>query len=369
MGFLDYYKQFEGMPEEEVNARLREQAAERKRKALSVVEPIDLSATTWPEYPHPAVVNAITDTARRGLHRYLDRSAGELRSELAHRHGLDEHRVVVGDGAAQLLSSAAYALMDDPLDELVTPWPSYGLYPIMAHRARAHAVPVPGYGVDAVLSAVNEHTRLVALCSPNDPTGELIGAGELRRLLQALPERVIVLLDEALGDFADAQPVDAALGLLEEFPRLICFRSFSKAWGLAGLRVGYALGGPGSEALLEQLAPELGVNELAQAGALEALRSTEHIVARRVERVRGERARLMLELRSRDRVTVTPSQANFVWLQAEGVDGAELVRRLDRTGVRVAGGGPLGEPRHIRVSIHDGPAIDRFVRALDGALA
>jgi histidinol-phosphate aminotransferase len=369
VGFLDYYKQFEGMPEEEVNARLRDQAAERKRKALSVVAPISLSATTWPEYPHPAVVNAITYTARRGLHRYLDRSAGELRSELAHRHGLSEERVVVGDGAAQLLSSAAYALMDEALDELVTPWPSYGLYPVMAHRARAHAVPVQGYGVDAVLSAVNEHTRVVALCSPNDPTGELVGAGELRRLLQALPERVVVLLDEALADFADAQPVDASLALLDEFPRLLCFRSFSKAWGLAGLRVGYALGGPGSEALLEQLAPELGVNELAQAGALEALRSTGHLVARRVERVRGERARLLLELRSRDRIVATPSQANFVWLEAAGLDGAELLRRLDRVGVRVAGGGALGDPGHIRVAIHDGVATDRFLRALDGALA
>ncbi|TMK97308.1 MAG: aminotransferase class I/II-fold pyridoxal phosphate-dependent enzyme [Actinobacteria bacterium] len=369
MGFLDYYKQFEGMPEEEVNARLREQAAERRRKALAVVDPIDLSATTWPEYPHPAVVNAITYTARRGLHRYLDRSAGELRSELAHRHGVPEERVVVGDGAAQLLSSAAYTLMDDHHDELVTPWPSYGLYPVMAHRARAHAVPVPGYGVDAVLSAVNDQTRLVALCSPNDPTGELVSAAELRRLLQALPERVVVLLDEALADFADEQPLDAALPLLEDFPRLLCFRSFSKAWGLAGLRVGYALGGPGSEPLLEQLAPELGVNELAQAGALEALRSTEHLVARRVERVRGERARLLLELRSREQVVATPSQTNFVWLEATGIDGAELVRRLDRAGVRVAGGGPLGDAKRLRVSIHDGAATDRFLRALDGALA
>jgi histidinol-phosphate aminotransferase len=369
VGFLDYYKQFEGMPEEEVNARLREQAAERKRKALAVVEPIDLSATTWPEYPHPAVVNAITYTARRGLHRYLDRSAGALRSELAHRHGVPEERVVVGDGAAQLLSSAAYALMDDQLDELVTPWPSYGLYPVMAHRARAHAVPVPGYGVDAVLSAVNEHTRVVALCSPNDPTGEVVVAGELRRLLDALPERVVVLLDEALADFADAQPLDAALGLLDDFPRLLCFRSFSKAWGLAGLRVGYALGGPGSDALLEQLAPELGVNELAQAGALEALRSTEHIVSRRVERVRGERSRLLMELRARDRVAAMPSHANFVWLEAAGIDGAELARRLDRSGVRVAGGGALGDPGHIRVAVHDGAATDRFLRALDGALA
>ena len=368
MGFLDYYKQFEGMPEEEVNARLREQAAERKRRALAVVEPIDLSATTWPEYPHPAVVNAITYTARRGLHRYLDRSAGTLRSELAHRHGVPEERVVVGDGAAQLLSSAAYALMDQPLDELVTPWPSYGLYPVMAHRARAHAVPVPGYGVDAVLSAINEHTRVIALCSPNDPTGEIVAAADLQRLLEALPERVVVLLDEALVEFADAEPADAALSLLEDFPRLLCFRSFSKAWGLAGLRVGYALGGPGSEPLLEQLAPELGLNELAQAGALEALRSTEHIVARRVERVRGERARLLMELRTRERVEVTPSQANFVWLEATGIDGAELARRLDRAGVRVASGGALGDPRRIRVSIHDGAATDRFLRALDGAL-
>jgi histidinol-phosphate aminotransferase len=369
VGFLDYYKQFEGMPEEEVNAILREQAAERRRKALAVVEPIDLSATTWPEYPHPTVVNAITFTARRGLHRYLDRSGGELRSELAHRHDLPEDRVVVGDGAAQLLSSAAYALMDQALDELVTPWPSYGLYPVMAHRARAHAVPVAGYGVDAVLSAINEHTRVVALCSPNDPTGELVPAPELRRLLEALPERVVVLLDEALVDFADAQPVDAALGLLEEFPRLICFRSFSKAWGLAGLRVGYALGGPGSEPLLESLAPELGVNELAQAGALEALRSTDRLVQRRVERVRSERARLVDELRSRDRITVTPSQANFVWLGAEGIAGADLARRLDRASVRVASGSVLGDQERIRVAVHDAAATDRFLRALDGALA
>src|SRR4051794_37583269 len=357
------------MPEEEVNARLREQAAERRRKALSVVDPIDLSVTTWPEHPHPTVVNAITYTARRGLHRYLDRSAGELRSELAHRHGLPEERVVVGDGGAQLLGSAAYTLMDQPPDELITPWPSYGLYPVMAHRARAHAVPVPGYGVDAVLSAVNEHTRVVALCSPNDPTGEIVEVGALRRLLEALPERVVVLLDEALADFVDAQPLDAALELLEDFPRLLCFRSFSKAWGLAGLRVGYALGGPDSEALLEQLAPDLGVNELAQAGALEALRSTEHLVARRVERVRGERARLLMELRSRERVLVTPSQANFVWLEAAGVDGAELARRLDRAGVRVASGGALGGAERNPGGGHGGAAADRLLRGLRGAVA
>ena len=215
-----HYRQYEGMTEQEVSADLRAKADERKQQALARVEPIDLSATTWPEYPPSTVVNAITYAARRGLHRYLDRHATALRSELAHYLGVAEERLVVGDGAAQLLGAAAQALLE-PLDELVTPWPSYGLYPVIAHRARGHAVPVPGFGAQAVLRAVNERTRLVALCNPNDPTGELVAVDELRSLLEALPERVVVLLDEALRDFVDAEERDAALALVEEFPRLL----------------------------------------------------------------------------------------------------------------------------------------------------
>src|SRR6201999_726462 len=151
--------------------------------------------------------------------------------------------------------------------------PSYPLYPVMARQARAAAVPVPGFSVESILAAVTDRTRLIALCNPNDPTGELLPVDALAALLDALPERVVVLLDEALRDFVDAEAVDATLALLERFPRLLIFRTFSKAWGLARLRCGYAPGGPGAEPLLEQVAPELGVNELAQAGTLEALRS------------------------------------------------------------------------------------------------
>src|SRR5438128_5339661 len=127
------------MSPEEVSAQLREQADERRRTALALVEPLNLSTTTWPEYPHSNVVNAITFAARRGLHRYLDRHAAALRTALAHDVGLDEERVVVGDGIAQLLTAAAQALLE-PGDELVTPWPSYGLYPLVARRAHASAV-------------------------------------------------------------------------------------------------------------------------------------------------------------------------------------------------------------------------------------
>ncbi len=284
---LRYYRQFEGLSEQEVNARLREEATERRAEALARIEPLDLSRTTWAEYPPSAVVNAITYAARRGLHRYLDPHAAALRSELAHHLDVEEERLVVGGGIAQLMGAAAQALLE-PGDELVTPWPSYPLYPVIARRSRGHAVPVPGFGVEAVLRAINDRTRIVALCNPNDPTGELVAAGDLAALLEALPERVVVLVDEALRDFVDAEPRDAALALLADHPRLLVFRTFSKAWGLAGLRCGYAVGGPGAEALLAQLEPELGLNELAQAGRA---RGDAHRVPRRRRPGGGGRAR------------------------------------------------------------------------------
>jgi histidinol-phosphate aminotransferase len=365
VGLFGYYKQFEALSEEEVNATKRAEASERRLRELARVDPLDLSGTTWPEYPPPSIVNAITFAARRGLHRYLDRHATQLRDELAHLLGVPPERVVVGDGSAQLMSAAAQALLE-PGDELVTPWPSYALYPVMARRARGHAVPVPGFGVDALLSAVNERTRIVALCNPNDPTGELLGAGDVARLLEALPERVVLLLDEALRDYVDpeAEAGDAALVLGEEHPRLLVFRTFSKAWGLAGLRVGYAVGGPGAEPLLERLEPELGLNELAQAGALEALRSSVDLVARRGRTVATNRTRLATRARELG-FDFPDSQANVLWLAFPGIPGAELARRAERAHVIVAAGDPLGEPDRIRITV---PAREEHMQRLDRAL-
>jgi histidinol-phosphate aminotransferase len=365
-GLFGYYRQFEGLSEEEVNVELRKEAEERRTKALSRLDPLDLTQTTWPEYPHPAIVNAITFAARRGLHRYLDRSSGALRAEIAGRHGVPADRIVVGDGAAQLLHDAAAALLE-PDDELITPWPSYPLYPVMARRARGHAVPIAGFSVDGVLAAVNDRTRMVALCNPNDPTGELVGVAELRTLLEQLPERAVVLLDEALRDFADAEELDATLALLDDFPRLLIFRTFSKAWGLAGLRVGYALGGPGAEPLLEELAPELGVNELAQAGALEALRTVSGIVQRRRATIGANRAQLLRELGERG-IGVAPSQANVLWIAGSGPHGgADLAQRLERSGVMVRSGAQLGAPDRVRVAVpHREQDVERLLRALGG---
>src|SRR4051794_16631795 len=189
------------MSEEEVNRELRERADERKRKALTRVQTLDLSQTTWAELPHPRVVNAITYVARKGLYRYPHLSGSELRDALAERHGVEPARLILGNGAAELLSAAARALIG-PGEQLLTPWPSYPLYPLMARRAHGRAVRVSG-GVEELLEAAHEpDVRVIAIASPNDPTGELLAADELERLLDGLPDGVAVLLDEALVEFS-----------------------------------------------------------------------------------------------------------------------------------------------------------------------
>ncbi|CAB4927853.1 unannotated protein [freshwater metagenome] len=366
MGLRDRYRRYEALTPQELSAQLRDEADTRRRTALDTVPPLDLRSTTWHEVPPSVVVDAVTFAARAGLHRYPHSDAPDLRNAIARMHDLRAERIAVGEGASQLLGAAARELLS-PGDELLTPWPSYPLYPTLARRCGATVVPVPGFDPAALLAGVTDRTRLLLLCNPNDPTGDFLRAGELSALLDALPERVVVLLDEALRDFVDAEDADAALRLVDQHPRMLVFRTFSKAWGLAGLRCGYVVGGPQSEPLLEQLSPPLGVGELTQAGILEALRQGRGLVARRAAQVTVERERLREALRGLP-VEVTPSQAHVVWLAAPALDGAQLAGRLAQSKVLVLPGGPLGDPRHVRATLQDADATDRLVRALAEAV-
>jgi histidinol-phosphate aminotransferase len=232
----------------------------------------------------------------------------------------------------------------------------------MARRAQGRAVPVDGFDPGAILAAITPRTRIVALCNPNDPTGEHLPASELRALVTRLPGRVWLLLDQALADYADAEDPDDAL----ELPRTLAFRTFSKAWGLTGLRCGYVIGPDGAPELLDALAPPLGVGALSQVGALAALRR-EQVVERRVRTVIAERARLFDALAGLP-ADAPSSQANFVWLAARGLRGDELRARLERLGVIVAGGGPLGDDDHVRAAIQSPAGTDRLLQALELAL-
>jgi histidinol-phosphate aminotransferase len=367
MGPFDRYRQFAEMTDAEVTAQLLEEAEERRRRALARIDALDLSRTTWHEPPHPDVVNVVTFAARGALHVQPDPTAEELRREIGRRSGVEPERVAVGNGAAQLLSAAAQALLTDG-GELLTPWPSYGLYPVMAQRAGARAVPVPGgFDLERLRDAVTPRTRAIVLCNPNDPTGAYVPAAELRALLDGLPDHVSVLLDEALGEFVAAEQPGVSLELLDDHPRLLIFRTFSKIYGLAGLRCGYALGGPGSEPLLAQLAPPLGVGVLAQMGAQEALDRCDEQVAQRRAVVATERTRLLERLHELP-VDVSPSEANVLWLRATGLGGSELAMRLRRHGVIVTSGIGVGDDAHVRVTIQSPAATNRLLEALATAV-
>jgi histidinol-phosphate aminotransferase len=371
VGFRDYYRQFEDIDEAQLRREQRARRARERQLALERVPDLDLSGTEWPDMPHSEIVNAAIARARGRVNGYPDRHAAGVRRLLAERHGVDPERIVLGNGAAELLQAAAMVLLREG-DELVMPWPSYPLYPLLAAHARARPVAVKhaslarGQDWSPLLDAVGERARVVVICNPNDPTGDYLPAERLGALLVALPAHVHVLLDEALVHFQDVEEVDAGLRLVAAFPRLLVVRTFSKVYGLSGLRAGYAVGQDAR--LLGAIAPVLGVNALTQAAVEYALRAGDVEIERRRQAVVHERARLLDGLRGLP-VDADGSQANFVWLAARGTGGDELSARLRRQGVIVAAGRPLGADDHVRATVRDAAATDRLLRALETALA
>ena len=369
MGLLDYYRQFDDLDEREINRELRERRARERAMALEQIPVLDLSGTEWPNFPNSEIVNASIAAARGRVNGYPDRHASGARRLLAERHQVEPEQIVVGNGAADLLQAAAMGLLAAG-DELVTPWPSYPLYPLMAQRAGAKPVPVElaSSRVDpaAVRAAVTDRTKVVVLCNPNDPTGTYIESDALGELISSLPEHVTVLLDEAFIQFQDVEDVDACLRLVDAFPRLLVFRTFSKIYGLSGLRAGYAVGSPSAGSLLAAIAPALGVNVLTQAGIVQALKIGDREIERRRALVIEQRERVLHELHDLP-VDAPESEANFVWLHAAGLTGAELAARLEDAGVLVAPGGPLGADDHVRAAIRGAAASERLLAGLASA--
>jgi histidinol-phosphate aminotransferase len=363
MGLLDYYRQFDDVDEEVINRGLRERRARERALALERVPTIDLSSSEWPDFPNSEIVNASIAAARGRVNGYPDRHATKVRELLADRHGVQPEQVVVGNGAAELLQMATMILLDR--GELVSPWPSYPLYPLMAQRAGGRPVAVePNAG--AVRAAIGGRTRLVVICNPNDPTGTYMRSDEVGELVASLPDHVHVLLDEAYVQFQDVEAEDACLRLVDAFPRLLVFRTFSKIYGLSGLRAGYVVGSTASGDILSALAPALGISVLTQAGLAQALKIGDREIERRRALVIEQRTRLLRALHDLP-VDAPDSQANFVWLHASGLTGAQLTGALEKAGVIVAPGGPLGADDHVRASIRGAAATDRLLSALAAA--
>ena len=366
MGLLDYYRQFDDVDQETINKGLRERRRREKMLALEQVPRLDLSSTEWPEIPHSEIMNAAIYAARGRVNEYPDRHTPALRRLLAERHDVEPEQVVVGNGAAELLQSATLVTVHRG-DELVTPWPSYPLYPLMAQRAGGRPVAVDMRAgradLDAVRAAVGPKTRAVVICNPNDPTGTYLTADEIGTLASSLPDQVHLLVDEAYVDYQDVEPRDSVLRLVDAFPRLVVFRTFSKIWGLSGLRAGYAVGSTAAAEILGAISPALGVNVLTQAGITYALQMGDHEIDKRREIVSEQRRRVHDELHDLP-IDAPESQANFVWLHAANLSGAQLASRLEDKKVLVQSGAPLGADDCVRASIFNAGYTGRLLSAL-----
>ena len=318
--------------------------------------------------PLPVVAEAAQRTLT-GTNRYPDPSYSELRSALASRYGVASERIALGHGSCDILLAAGEALLE-PGAEVVYAWPAFSVYPHLAAASGARAIEVPLDGderhdLEAMLTEITVATRLVLVCNPNNPTSTAVGLDSVSAFLERVPSHVCVILDEAYCEFSLAlgDPY-ASVELLRRHPNLVLLRTFSKVYGLAGLRVGYALcGSEDFRVAVDQVRQPFYLNVAAQAAAVEALKHQDE-VDRRVERTIA--ARLSLEDGVRELgLWVAESDANFVWVRLPEADAEdEVVAGLRDRGVLVRAGASLGRPGALRVTVGTPEENARFVAAL-----
>jgi len=293
---------------------------------------IKLASNEVPTPPPASVQRAVAEAAAR-IHRYPDDGGVTLRERLGARLGVEPVQVILGAGSVALCQQAVLATAD-PGDEVLWCWPSFEAYPIIAHQADARIVAVPlrdhRYALDDMADAITERTRTVFVCTPNNPTGTVVTARELDAFLGRVPGDVLVVLDEAYHEFVRDDAVPDGLAVMRTHPNVLVLRTFSKAFGLAGARVGYGISSPEVISALRRTRHPFGVSAIAQAAALAAL-DAEAEFGERIDAVVAERARVADALRGFG-LDVPESQGNFVWL-AVGDDAAALGAACEERGV------------------------------------
>ncbi|ARX84815.1 aminotransferase [Streptomyces alboflavus] len=320
-----------------------------------------LSSNENPYPPLPGVMESVLATAG-SFNRYPDMACTGLMNELADRFGVPVSHIATGTGsvgvAQQLIQATA-----GPGDEVIYAWRSFEAYPIITQVSGAASVRVPltsgeVHDLDAMAAAVTDRTRLIFVCNPNNPTGTVVRRAELERFLDRVPNDVLVVLDEAYREFIRDPEVPDGIEIYRDRPNVCVLRTFSKAYGLAGLRVGFAVGHEPVAAALRKTAVPFGVSQLAQDAAVASLRAEDELMGR-VGALVGERARVVDVLRDQG-WTVPETQANFVWLRLDDRT-VDFAAACEKAGVVVrpfAGEG-------VRVTIGETEANDIFLQAAE----
>jgi histidinol-phosphate aminotransferase len=315
-----------------------------------------LSSNESPFGPLPSVLKVIAEAAGQ-VNRYPDNVSAELTEAIAARFGVPSSHVAVGCGSVGLAQQLLETI-GEPGAEVLYAWRSFESYPTLSDLAGVTSVRVPlrdeAHDLAAMAEAITERTRLIFVCNPNNPTGTVVHRAELEEFLGRVPGDCLVVLDEAYSEYVRDPDVPDGLRLYRDRPNVAVLRTFSKAYGLAGLRVGFLIGHePVAEAVRKTKLP-FTVNALAQAAAIASLEAEPELLER-VEAVVAERDRVRGELLAQG-WTVPPTEANFVWLRL-GNDTADFAAAGEREGVAVRPYGADGA----RVSIGDHDANDAFL--------
>ncbi len=338
-----------GMPIEEVERELK-------------IRAVKLASNENPLGPSPLAAEAVRKAVAEG-HRYPDGGSLMLREKLAARHGVKTEQIFVGLGTSEIIDVAARGLLKAGLEGL-TSQGTFALYPIAIRAAGARLVetPLKNYGFDlaAMAEAITPQTRIIYLANPNNPTGTMFTATEFERFLDGVPEDTLVVLDEAYFEYVGRDDYSRSVELVKEGRNLLVLRTFSKVYGLAGLRIGYGMGPAGLAPELNKLRTPFNVSSLAQAAAMAALDDTEH-VRRSVEMNRAGLQQMEKGLAERG-LRAVPSVTNFVLLDL-GMDAAKFSDELLKLGVIVRPMGWMGLPTAVRVTVGTREENDTFLRA------
>ncbi|WP_354682909.1 histidinol-phosphate transaminase [Cupriavidus necator] len=320
-----------------------------------------------PDSARRAVVDAVAD-----LGRYPDSNGFVLKAALSARFGVPEEWLTLGNGSNDILELAAHALVE-PGQSIVYAEFSFAVYALATQEIGARAIEVPardhGHDLDAMAAAIAPDTRLVFIANPNNPTGTFVPAAQIEAFLQRVPAHVVVVLDEAYNEYLDADQQYDSVAWVRRYPNLLVSRTFSKAYGLAGLRVGYAVAQPELTDLLNRVRQPFNVNSVAQAAAVAALGDSEFL-RRSAELNRAGKAQLTGAF-DRLGLEYVPSSGNFVLVRVGDDDGAgaRVNLALLKQGVIVRPVGNYNLPRWLRVTIGLPEENAAFIAALERALA
>jgi len=339
---------------------------EHVMRRYGLEEVVKLASNEFPLPPFEAVKRAVV-AALDDLNRYPDGSSLTLREALAAHYDRDPEGVAIGNGSCELLMLLADVLLE-PGDEVVFADPSFLVYTdiCLTHAARTVRVPLSDFAhdLDALAAAVSDRTRMLIVCNPNNPTGTYVAAEGIAQLVERVPDDVLIVLDEAYNEFVTAPDAQDTLAIEREHDNVCILRTFSKIYGLCGLRVGYGLCSPDVKAALDKVRQPFNVNHLAQVAATEALKHQDEVEERRRlnAHVRGYLAE---RLAAAGRASV-PSEANFTLVDVHDVcpSGVAVCLRLMELGAIVRDGNQLGCPGWARVSIGTREEVDFFLDKL-----